>query len=264
VVVVNTLLEFVRLPDPDRHQNLGGAMDQASLLVFRVFGEDVRLERADGVFMPSPHGLFYASVSRVEPGERVIDIGTGSGILGIAAAKRGAQVVATDIDARAVVAAEKNARLNGVSLECRVGPLFAGAEGKFDAILANLPNDIVAPEYLATLPPADAQIFAGGEGGNTHLLALLEAAPSHMHAGSRLYLGAHAITDFHGTLRAALERYSVRLLGFRQLPVKDFVTTSLSYYQELARTGVIELFQDADGRWYSYGYMFELRLPLPI
>lgn len=111
--------------------------------------------------------MFYARSPRVEDGERVIDVGTGSGVLGIAAAKRGARVVATDVDGRAITAAEHNARLNGVRLETHLGPLFAGVTGTFDVILAILPNEIVAPVHLTSLPAEDARTFAGGAGGTS-------------------------------------------------------------------------------------------------
>jgi hypothetical protein len=117
---------------------------------------------------------------------------------------------------------------------------------------------LAAAKRGATVVATDIDV-----GGNDHLLTLLAKARSHMHDGSRRYLGAHGVTDYHGTLRAALEDYSVRLLGVRQLPVKDFVMASLPFYQALAHRGVIELFQGDDARWYSYGYMFELRLPSP-
>jgi len=168
-----------------------------------IFEQEVTLERVAGVFTPTPHGLFYANAAYVRAGERVIDIGTGSGVIAIAAAKVGARVVATDIDPRAVAAAERNAALNGVSIETSVGELFGGATGAFDVILANLPNELVAPEYLATLSPDEARGFAGGEGGHESLVALLDAAPRHMHARSRLYLPVYTITDYHGLLTAA-------------------------------------------------------------
>lgn len=225
-----------------------------------VFGETVLLDEAPGVFTPSPHGMFYARSPWVESGERVIDVGTGSGVLGIAAAMKGATVVATDVDARAIEAAGHNAELNGVTLETHVGPLFAGAEGCFDVILANLPNEIVAPDHLASLAPEDARTFAGGSRGNEQLLALLAAAPPFMTHSSRLYLGVHGLTDYHATLRAALDGYRLCLLDLEPLPVKEFVVRSLPFYQDLARQGVIELFQDAAGRWSSYGYVYELRL----
>lgn len=231
-----------------------------TVVTLEVFGETVELQPAEGVFTPSPHGLFYASGARVERGEYVVDIGTGSGILGIAAARRGARVVVTDVDPRAVAAAERNARRNGVAVQGRVGSLFAGADGPFDVILANLPNEIVAPAHLARLDPADARAFAGGERGNEQLLALLAAAPPFMHARSRLYLGVHAMTDYHGTMRAALDGYAARLVAFGPLPAKDFVVENLDFYRELDTAGVIRLYRDADGQWTSYAYIYELTL----
>lgn len=51
-------------------------------------------------------------------GKRVLDVGTGSGIVAIAAAMAGAaSVIATDIDPRAIAAARANAALSGVNLE---------------------------------------------------------------------------------------------------------------------------------------------------
>ncbi len=225
-----------------------------------VLGVPVTLAPAPGVFMPTAHGAFYAGAVRVAPGERVIDVGTGSGVLAIAAARRGADaVVATDIDPRAVAAAARNAACNGVALDVREGPLFAGAPGRFDVILANLPNEIVAPAYLATLPADEARTFAGGPAGNEALLALLAAAPAHMHARTRLYLGVHALTDYHATLRAALAGYAVRLVAFAPLPVKPYVERHLDFYRGLDEAGVVRLFRDAEGRWSSWGYVYELR-----
>src|SRR5207245_11013003 len=56
-------------------------------------------------------------------GRRVLDVGTGSGILAIAAAKRAArEVVAVDVDPIAVGAAVENAERNGARLDVRRGP----------------------------------------------------------------------------------------------------------------------------------------------
>jgi ribosomal protein L11 methyltransferase len=53
-------------------------------------------------------------------GKKVYDIGCGSGILGIAAAKLGASVVMTDIDPTSVLTAQKNAEKNGVSDKVKI------------------------------------------------------------------------------------------------------------------------------------------------
>lgn len=230
----------------------------------QVHGTPVDIEPADGVFTPTQHGLFYAEQVTVRSGERVIDIGTGSGILAIYAAKVGAKVFATDVDARAVQAACRNAELNGVDINCKQGAMFgehvAEPCAPFDVILANLPNEIVAPAALARLEQAEAVSVAGGKRGNALLLELLETAPKHMHQFSRLYLPVHSLTDWHGTLRAALATFQSRLVGFADLPAKQFVLDELPFYRDLDERGVITLFQK-DGGWFTRGYVFELTLP---
>ena len=78
---------------------------------------------------------------RVQGGERVLDIGTGSGILAIAALKLGAAVAeGVDIDPVAVRTAGENAALNGVQdkLTVLVGDLSDKASGTYDIITANI------------------------------------------------------------------------------------------------------------------------------
>ena len=229
--------------------------------VLTVLGATVALELVPGVFTPTPHGLFYANAARIFPGERVIDIGTGSGVLAIAAAKLGARVVATDVDTTAITSAQRNAVLNGVSIDCRVGSFFADASGTFDVVLANLPNEIVAPAHLAMLTPEAAQSIDGGPSGNAAILALLDTAHPHMHPRSRLYLPVSGMTDYQAVVRAALSRYLVRLVAVAPLGVKSFVSTNLDFYRPLADRGVIQLFRDAAGEWQSWEYAYELTMP---
>ena len=97
---------------------------------------------------------------RVTGGERVLDIGTGSGILAIAALKLGAAVAeGVDIDPVAVRTAGENAALNGVQdkLTVLVGDLSDKASGKYDIITAN----IVANAILS-LAPAVPGLMAEG------------------------------------------------------------------------------------------------------
>ena len=96
----------------------------------------------------------------VKGGERVLDIGTGSGILAIAALKLGAAVAeGVDIDPVAVRTAGENAALNGVQdrLTVLVGDLSDKASGKYDIITAN----IVANAILS-LAPAVPGLMAEG------------------------------------------------------------------------------------------------------
>ena len=82
----------------------------------------------------------------ITPDSTVFDVGTGSGILAIAAAMLGAKSVkAVDIDGVAVRVAKENVADNGLSeqIEVREGDLLHGTEGKADVIIANIIADIV-------------------------------------------------------------------------------------------------------------------------
>jgi len=105
------------------------------------------------------------AVGELEVGGRsVLDVGTGSGILAIAAAKCGAApVVAVDVDPLAVKAARDNAARNAVAVEVREGSADA-ALGRFDVVLANLVGDVlveVAPALRARTADGGTLVCAG-------------------------------------------------------------------------------------------------------
>jgi predicted nicotinamide N-methyase len=69
-------------------------------------------------------------------GRRILDLGSGSGLVGIAAAKSGAkEVIAADIDRYAVAAIGLNAEANAVKVLPVLGDLTAGPPPKVDAVL---------------------------------------------------------------------------------------------------------------------------------
>ena len=97
----------------------------------------------------------------VKGGERVLDIGTGSGILAIAALKLGAATAeGVDIDPMCVRTAGENALRNGVQDRFRVlvGDLSDKASGVYELITAN----IVAAAILSLAPAVPALMAEGG------------------------------------------------------------------------------------------------------
>jgi len=81
-------------------------------------------------------------------GRSVLDVGTGSGVLALAAAALGARVaVGLDTDAEAIFVARENLRRHGFGAKVRLyaGPL-AAARGVFDLVLANMLADEILPE----------------------------------------------------------------------------------------------------------------------
>jgi release factor glutamine methyltransferase len=118
-----------------------------------------------GVFHP---GLFFSSavlaaeIERRRPrGRSVLDVGCGSGVLALTAARCGAVVTAVDINPAAVAAATANATANGLAVTVVQSDLFAAVDGRqFDMVVVN-------PPYFAKDPVDDAERawFAGSDLG---------------------------------------------------------------------------------------------------
>ena len=98
------------------------------------------------------------------PGASVLDVGTGSGLLAIAARKLGAgRVAANDEDPVAVRVAGENAERNGAALELTVDPVEAIA-GTFDVVVANILANVLvalAPALAAKLAPGGVLLLSG-------------------------------------------------------------------------------------------------------
>ncbi len=95
-------------------------------------------------------------------GFRLFDVGSGTGILSIAAAKLGGEAVGVDIDAAAVAIAEDNARRSAV--EARVSFATTWPDGTFDIVVANILRDVLtalAPLIVARLAPLGTLILSG-------------------------------------------------------------------------------------------------------
>jgi ribosomal protein L11 methyltransferase len=95
---------------------------------------------------------------------RMLDFGSGSGILAIGAAKLGARVEAIEIDERAIANARENLQLNGVEPLVRLGRSLEAAPGPFELVVANILRPVlldVAEPLTARLAPGGALVLSG-------------------------------------------------------------------------------------------------------
>ncbi len=149
-------------------------------LVIKPTWEDFTAEDEDAVVTLDPGMAFgtgthdttrlcleaLAQLFDQEPLQRVLDVGTGSGILAIAAAALGAQqVVACDIDPQSCLVAAENTRLNGVDSRVQItGQALDELEGNFQLVLANIlaeENIRLAPQLVSRLAPGGSLILSG-------------------------------------------------------------------------------------------------------
>jgi release factor glutamine methyltransferase len=151
--------------------------------------------------------------------KEVLDVGTGSGILGLFCALRGASMTATDVDETALAHVQKAARTLGVSLKTVLSDLFSNVDGRFDLVLFN-------PPYLPSAALEDRTVD-GGKRGVGIMKRFLETLPKHLKAeGSALLLlsslndpssliAEHPDFDFSVTARRSLFFEEVQVLHLR-------------------------------------------------
>lgn len=225
------------------------------ILSYQIADRSFKIEVSKDVFPPSDWAKKVMESLSVKKGDRIIDIGTGAGVIGIYAALQGGEVYATDISPEAIEQTKKNAHLNGVSLRCSVGEFFAGFESPFDIIAVNLPQEIVPGDY-----PISKKLLSTVEGGkkdNEILLEFLRQAPKYMHDNSKIITPVCSLSFYLETFKYLSQSYKVRLLDVFSIKAKEFVPGFIETYQSLHAAGHINLF-NRNGQWHYSLYIVEL------
>jgi release factor glutamine methyltransferase len=186
----------------------------------RVFFGDYVFLVDENVYEPAEDSFLFAENLAVDEGERVLDMGTGSGLLGVVAAAKGARVVTVDVNPYAVRCARDNAALNNVRgnmafLRSDLFTAFSEA-AKFDLILFNAP-------YLPTESGEGAswleRAWAGGASGRQVIDRFLDSTTTYMNGRSRVLLMQSSLAGVGDTVRRFREKgLAARVLAEQALP----------------------------------------------
>lgn len=126
----------------------------------------------------------------VRPGLRVLDMGTGCGVSALLAARAGSEVVAVDVNPKAVECARANAERNGLAAQITFvhGDLFQRVEGDFDLIIFDPPFRWFEPRDLLEQSHADAEYRT--------LTRFMAEAPGRLRADGRIVINFGTSGDF--------------------------------------------------------------------
>ncbi|WP_425538571.1 peptide chain release factor N(5)-glutamine methyltransferase [Microaceticoccus formicicus] len=133
---------------------------------------DIEVEVEEGVLIPRPETeiLVEKAIALTKPGMKILEIGTGTGIIAISLAKHTvAEIIAVDISERCIDLSNRNVSLNNISgIDFRKSDLYEAVEGlKFDMIVSNPPyiseNERDKLEKELSYEPENA-LFSGDDG----------------------------------------------------------------------------------------------------
>jgi len=160
----------------------------------------------DGVYEPAEDTFLLASNLCVRGGDRVLDMGTGCGILAVLSAFKASWVLAVDINPYAVKCARENARCNGVldKIDFICGSLFTPLRRalRFNLILFNapyLPSEKEPEEWLE-------YAWAGGESGRQVINKFIDLLPEYLERGGRLLMVQSTLSNLEETLSLLRDR----------------------------------------------------------
>ena len=174
------------------------------------YDPEIRMASDPDVYPPSEDSILLIESMDVREGERVLEVGCGSGVVSIHCAKNGCVVCAGDINPKAVDLARRNADDAGISMDVVETDVYSTVEGVFDTIVFTLPYLPVDEEGLL------AKAWSGGPDGLGPLPELLSGSDVHLAPGGRIVIVVSSLMDGH-ELEMALDGWGVKIIGEQKL-----------------------------------------------
>jgi len=192
----------------------------------RVHFGDFAFDVCEDVYEPAEDSFLFAENLIVQEGDSVLDLGTGSGILAVLAAKVADSVVAVDLNPFAIRCALQNTILNGIkgNISFLQSDLFRAlhANAKFDLILFNAP-------YLPSEKGEDStwigRSWAGGTSGREVVDRFIAEVPSFLKPSGRVQLMQSTLTGVEETLsKFHINGLEASVKAEKQLPFFEILT----------------------------------------
>jgi release factor glutamine methyltransferase len=181
------------------------------------FDPNLVIDEDPEVYRPSDDSYLLLAAVSVQPGERFLEVGTGTGLIAIHAAKL-TPAIATDVNASAVRLAQENARRHGVELGLVRCDLMSAFRRPFDVVAFN-------PPYLEGRPEDNLdRAWHGGDRGAEIATRFLRDLPRVLSPRGRAYLVLTGTNE--GAWLAAMSDFTAEVvlskaMFFEQLSVLE-------------------------------------------
>jgi len=202
----------------------------------RVFYGDLSFEVSKDVYEPAEDTILIANCLShvVEEGDRVLDVGTGCGILAVIAASKARKVVATDVNPHAVECAKLNAEINRVAskTDVRLGSLFQPIRKteRFDVIIFNAPY---LPSSSSERKSWIGRAWAGGPTGRQFIDQFIKEAPRYLNRDGTILLVQSSLVDIGETLEKLQGAcFTARVIAETKVPFERIVVIQASHLSE--------------------------------
>ncbi len=167
--------------------------------------QGMEFQTCQNVYEPAEDTFLLAENLKVKKTDKVLELGTGTGIIAIIISKIADIVVAVDINKYAVECARKNSVINHANIDIRLGDLFDPLKDeKFDTILFNTP-------YLPT--NEDERVndeleaaWDGGVDGRVVINRFIEEVSEHLNPNGCVQLVQSSLSNVEETIGRLMEK----------------------------------------------------------
>ncbi|MEK7474948.1 MAG: class I SAM-dependent methyltransferase [Candidatus Coatesbacteria bacterium] len=209
-------------------------MSQVTIAKYAYRGMDVEI--SSGVFQPNrtTELLLDAVLGEDLSGKSVLDLGCGSGVVGLAVRSfsKARDVAGSDISVKAVECAKANARRLGLEIDHREGSMFDPWAGRMFDVIADDVSGVAEPIARITPWYPPEIVCDAGLDGTINSIRMLEAARSHLKPGGVIFLPTVSLSNEAKILEVARKLYhQVQLLLKKSWPFREDI------WQKVAANG---------------------------
>ena len=220
--------------------------DQTEIIFSLGKDKEIKLAFAPGVFNPNAttNLLIQAVLSTISEPAKILDLGCGTGVVGIALNLQGvikAPVYASDLSKPAVLCSRVNFDRYTFKADVREGSLFQPWIGnKFDVIVDDISG---IAQSVATISPWFQGVPCDtGEDGVDLVVEIIRSAPQYLNDGGRLFFPVLSLSNVDKLLQEARNCFgSVERVGRQDWPLPIELKAHLPLLRKLSAEGSIKM-----------------------